>query len=176
MHLPPQATLFGKPVMISRTGYTGERGYELFMKACDATPIWDGLLESGSDLGIMPCGFTALDLLRVESSLLFYPFDMSETYPDDVRFGLWWLNQSTHSQPHSHSNANPINLSPVPGAARRHGRLAVGAGADVHGDQGEEGVARVRRPLPPQGPGAVQNLWGANGQRCHHPAQRGAHF
>ena len=39
------------------------------------------VLASGADLGCIPCGFTALDLLRVESSLLFYPFDMSETYP-----------------------------------------------------------------------------------------------
>ena len=73
--------LFGKPVMISRTGYTGERGYELFVKAADAEHVWDNVLASGADLGCIPCGFTALDLLRVESSLLFYPFDMSETYP-----------------------------------------------------------------------------------------------
>ena len=75
------ATLFGKPVMISRTGYTGERGYEIFCKAEDAGLIWDTILEEGKAMGITPCAFTALDLLRTESYLLFYPYDNSEMYP-----------------------------------------------------------------------------------------------
>jgi aminomethyltransferase len=74
-------TLFGKPVMISRTGYTGERGYEIFCKADDAGLIWDTILEEGKEMGIIPCAFTALDLLRTESYLLFYPYDNSEMYP-----------------------------------------------------------------------------------------------
>jgi aminomethyltransferase len=76
-----QTTLFKKPVMISRTGYTGERGYEIFCRAADAVAIWDKILKDGADLGIVPTAFTALDLLRVESYLLFYPFDNSEMYP-----------------------------------------------------------------------------------------------
>ena len=76
-----QTTLFGCPVMISRTGYTGERGYEIFCRAADAVTIWDRILELGAELGIAPTSFTALDLLRVESSLLFYPYDNSEMYP-----------------------------------------------------------------------------------------------
>ncbi len=76
-----QTTLFGAPVMISRTGYTGERGYEIFCRAADAPMIWDTILEKGVDLGIIPCAFTVLDLLRVESYLLFYPYDNSEMYP-----------------------------------------------------------------------------------------------
>ena len=75
------ATLFGKPVMISRTGYTGERGYEIFCKSEDAGLIWDKILEEGAEIGIIPCAFTALDLLRTESYLLFYPYDNSEMYP-----------------------------------------------------------------------------------------------
>jgi len=73
--------LFERPVMISRTGYTGERGYEIFCRAEDAGPIWDTILELGAPLGIVPCAFTALDWLRVESYLLFYPYDNSEMYP-----------------------------------------------------------------------------------------------
>jgi aminomethyltransferase len=68
-------------VTISRTGYTGERGYEIFCKAEDAPLIWDTILEDGADLGIIPCRFTVLDMLRVESYLLFYPYDNSEMYP-----------------------------------------------------------------------------------------------
>ncbi|MBH0236423.1 aminomethyltransferase family protein [Methylobrevis albus] len=73
--------LFGKPVMISRTGYTGERGYEIFCKGEDAPLIWDTILGEGAELGIIPCRFTTLDMLRVESYLLFYPYDNSQMYP-----------------------------------------------------------------------------------------------
>jgi aminomethyltransferase len=76
-----QTRLFGKPVMISRTGYTGERGYEIFCKAADAPFIWDTVLDKGAAFGIIPCAFTALDWLRVESYLLFFPYDHSEMYP-----------------------------------------------------------------------------------------------
>lgn len=76
-----QTTLFGCPVMISRTGYTGERGYEIFCKGADAPLIWDTILAEGAAMGIIPCAFTVLDWLRVESSLLFYPYDNSQMYP-----------------------------------------------------------------------------------------------
>ena len=76
-----QTSLFGKPVMISRTGYTGERGYEIFCRGQDAGAIWDRILEEGKGMGIIPCRFTTLDLLRTESYLLFFPFDNSEMYP-----------------------------------------------------------------------------------------------
>ena len=76
-----QTSLFGKPAMISRTGYTGERGYELFVRGQDAPMIWDRILDEGKSLGIIPCRFTTLDMLRTESYLLFFPFDNSEMYP-----------------------------------------------------------------------------------------------
>jgi aminomethyltransferase len=76
-----QTSLFGKPVMISRTGYTGERGYELFCRGQDAPMIWDRILDEGKSMGIIPCRFTTLDMLRTESYLLFFPFDNSEMYP-----------------------------------------------------------------------------------------------
>lgn len=78
-HTP--AVLFGKPVTISRTGYTGERGYEIFCKNEDAPLIWDTILDEGKPMGIIPCAFTVLDWLRVESYLLFYPYDNSQMYP-----------------------------------------------------------------------------------------------
>ena len=76
-----QTSLFGKPVMISRTGYTGERGYEIFCRGQDAGMIWDRILDEGKAMGILPCRFTTLDMLRTESYLLFFPFDNSEMYP-----------------------------------------------------------------------------------------------
>ena len=91
-HTP--ATLFGKPVTISRTGYTGERGYEIFCKGEDAGLIWDTILSEGKPMGIIPACFTTLDWVRVESYLLFYPYDMSEMYPfehDPPGDSLWEL-------------------------------------------------------------------------------------
>lgn len=76
-----QTTLFGAPVMISRTGYTGERGYEMFCRGQDAPMIWDTILDQGKAMGIKPVCFTTLDFLRVESYLLFYPYDNSQMYP-----------------------------------------------------------------------------------------------
>ncbi len=76
-----QTTLFGHAVMISRTGYTGERGYEIFCRAEDAPAIWDRIVAEGKAMGIVPASFTALDWLRVESYLLFYPYDNSQMYP-----------------------------------------------------------------------------------------------
>ncbi|TWI38299.1 aminomethyltransferase family protein [Paracoccus sulfuroxidans] len=78
-----QTTLFKKPVMISRTGYTGERGYEIFCRAQDAGEIWDTIVAEGKEMGIIPVRFSTLDLLRVESYLLFFPGDNSETFPFD---------------------------------------------------------------------------------------------
>lgn len=87
-------SLFGVPALIARTGYTGERGYELFVRGQDAPMIWDRILEEGAAMGIIPCRFTTLDLLRTESYLLFFPYDNSEMYPfEDAPCGdtLWEL-------------------------------------------------------------------------------------
>ncbi|WP_227269686.1 aminomethyltransferase family protein [Roseobacter weihaiensis] len=78
-----QTKLFGCPVMISRTGYTGERGYEIFCQRKHAVHLWDNILSEGASMGIQPVQFSTLDLLRTESYLLFYPGDNSETYPFD---------------------------------------------------------------------------------------------
>ncbi|MDP2022172.1 MAG: aminomethyltransferase family protein [Hydrogenophaga sp.] len=87
-------TLFGAPIMLSRTGYTGERGYEIFCKAANAPKIWDTVLAEGKAMGIIPCSFTTLDWLRVESSLMFYPYDNSDMYPmegEPIGDSLWEL-------------------------------------------------------------------------------------
>ena len=89
-----QTRLYGRDVMISRTGYTGERGYEIFCRAKDAVHLWDSILEAGKDMGVRPVQFSTLDMLRIESYLLFYPGDNSETFPfDDEPCGdtLWEL-------------------------------------------------------------------------------------
>ncbi|MEM8665832.1 MAG: glycine cleavage T C-terminal barrel domain-containing protein, partial [Pseudomonadota bacterium] len=60
----------GAPFFLTRTGYTGELGYELFMARADAVPIWDALMEAGASFGITPMGGAALDMLRIEAGLM----------------------------------------------------------------------------------------------------------
>jgi aminomethyltransferase len=68
-------TLAGRPVTISRTGYTGDLGYEIWMDAADALPVWDALIAGGNDYGITPCGILAMDMARVEAGLFMLDVD-----------------------------------------------------------------------------------------------------
>ncbi len=80
-----RATLFGKHCRVSRTGYSGERGYELFVDESVVCEVWDKLVEAG----VMPCSFAALDKVRLEAGLLFYGYDMTtEHTPWEVGLGF----------------------------------------------------------------------------------------
>lgn len=70
--------LFGRPVTLARGGYSGERGYEVFCTAADAGFIWDSIVTAGKPFGAIPVSWACLDIVRVESGLLFFPFDMPE--------------------------------------------------------------------------------------------------
>lgn len=84
------ATLCGHSTLVTRTGYTGELGYELYVPAEGAPKIWDRLLEAGRPLGIKPAGLGARDLLRLEMSYLLYGNDMNEeTTP--IEAGAEWV-------------------------------------------------------------------------------------
>lgn len=84
-----EAKILGVPALVSRTGYTGERGYEIYLEASHAPAIWMGLLEQGRMLGVLPCGLGARDTLRVEVGFSLYGQDMSEaTHPYES--GLGW--------------------------------------------------------------------------------------
>ena len=65
----------GIPVTISRTGYTGDLGFEVWMDAKDALTIWDALMEAGHDYGIAPVGILAMDMARVEAGLFMIEVD-----------------------------------------------------------------------------------------------------
>lgn len=67
------------PCIISRTGYTGETGFELYCANEDAPRLWDLLLETGKDLGLIPCGLGARDTLRLEAAMPLYGHEMDDT-------------------------------------------------------------------------------------------------
>jgi len=60
----------GEPFHLTRTGYTGELGYEIFCHPQSALAIWDGLMQAGADLGIKPMGLEALETIRIEAGLM----------------------------------------------------------------------------------------------------------
>lgn len=67
------------PCVISRTGYTGENGYEIYLAASEAERLWELLLETGRDEGLIPCGLGARDTLRLEAAMPLYGHEMDDT-------------------------------------------------------------------------------------------------
>ena len=64
--------------LISRTGYTGEDGFELYCAPADAPRLWDALLKAGEDRGLIPCGLGARDTLRLEAGMPLYGHEMND--------------------------------------------------------------------------------------------------
>jgi aminomethyltransferase len=69
----------GVPVTITRTGYTGDLGYEIWMDAEQALPVWDVLVAAGEPFGLTPAGILALDVARIEAGLLLLDVDYVST-------------------------------------------------------------------------------------------------
>lgn len=83
-----EATFNGSGVVVCRTGYTGERGYELIAKNEVALDLWDQLLAAGEEFGIVPCGLGARDTLRTEMGYPLHGQDISlDTTPNQGRVG-----------------------------------------------------------------------------------------
>jgi aminomethyltransferase len=80
-------TVGGIPCMVSRTGYSGELGYELYCSPGDATALWNAVLDAGKPQGMRPIGLSAIETLRIESGLLFPDIDYFpyKTDPFEVR-------------------------------------------------------------------------------------------
>ncbi len=80
----------GEEIVVSRTGYTGEHGYEIYLPARLAPAVWSELLEAGDDLGVGPIGLGARDTLRFEPCFCLYGHELDEeTSP--LEAGLSWL-------------------------------------------------------------------------------------
>jgi aminomethyltransferase len=72
-------TIAGVPVEISRTGYTGDLGYEIWIAADQAVKVWDALMEAGQAFDIHPAGMLALDVARIEAGLLLIDIDFNSS-------------------------------------------------------------------------------------------------
>ena len=83
-----EAEYAGESVIVCRTGYTGERGYELIAPNAVAQPLWDAVMDAGEELGIVACGLGARDTLRTEMGYPLHGQDIGPTVtPNEARLG-----------------------------------------------------------------------------------------
>ncbi|KAA8755508.1 glycine cleavage system aminomethyltransferase GcvT [Paenibacillus sp. UASWS1643] len=75
----PDAEVCGVKLLLSRTGYTGEDGFELYVPADQAAMVWNGLMQAGEEHGLVPAGLGARDTLRFEAKLPLYGQELSAT-------------------------------------------------------------------------------------------------
>lgn len=98
-----KAQIFGIEMYVSRTGYTGEDGFELLMKNEEASKIWKMLLEQGKEFGVKPIGLGARDTLRLEAALPLYGNDLTlDTTP--IEAGLSWSVSKTKEEDYNGKN------------------------------------------------------------------------
>jgi aminomethyltransferase len=75
-----QGTVLGQDAVVSRTGYTGEDGFEVYVNPRHAAALWNALLEVGTPLGLLPCGLGARDTLRLEAKMALYGNDIDDRH------------------------------------------------------------------------------------------------
>ena len=131
----------GTAVIVSRTGYTGELGYEVWCHPDDAPAVWDALFEAGRPHGLLPLGLEALDMVRIEAGLVFFGAEFDDrTDPFEAGIGF--------TVPLASKNADFIGREAL---ARRKaesrprlvGLELAGEEPGAHGDGVYEGRGRV---------------------------------
>jgi aminomethyltransferase len=85
-----QGEVAGVPAILSRTGYTGEEGFELYLPAGEAAEVWAALLRAGADAGVQPAGLGARDTLRLEAGMALYGHEIDAT-TTPYQAGLGWV-------------------------------------------------------------------------------------
>ncbi len=87
-----ESELAGAPMIISRTGYTGEPGFELYFENQYAGQVWNAVFEAGNEFDIAPIGLGARDSLRLEKKMCLYGNDIDET-TNPLEAGLGWITK-----------------------------------------------------------------------------------
>ena len=132
----------GRPVILGRTGYTGELGYEIFCHPNDASEVFDAVWEAGEPEGLTPFGLSALDMVRIEAGLIFAgrEFD-DQTDPFEAGIGFTvplksksddFIGRAALEERKSHPQRKLVGLEieggivPSPGDCLRIGKAQVG--------------------------------------------------
>ncbi len=87
-----ETELAGVPALVSRTGYTGEDGFEVAMATPHAVQVWNAITEAGKEFGIEPIGLGARDTLRLEVKFCLYGNDIDQT-TNPIEAGLGWITK-----------------------------------------------------------------------------------
>jgi aminomethyltransferase len=127
----------GIPALISRTGYTGEDGFELFVDSDQVGEAWDAILAAGKPSGVLPAGLGARDATRLEAALRLYGNDMDETV-NPYEAGLGWTVKLAKGEfvgrealakiRQDGARRTLIGLKTEAGSIPRHGAAVVGHG------------------------------------------------
>jgi glycine cleavage system T protein (aminomethyltransferase) len=130
----------GVPALISRTGYTGEDGFELFIDSSQVGAVWDAILATGKGAGVLPAGLGARDATRLEAALRLYGNDMDETV-NPYEAGLGWTVKLDKGDfigraalvkvREQGPRRTLIGLKTEPGSIPRHGAAVIAQGRPV---------------------------------------------
>lgn len=141
----------GIAVVVSRTGYSGELGYEIFCHPKDAAAVWDAVMEAGKPHGLQPLGLEALDILRIEAGLVFANYEFSDQVdPFEAGIGFTvalkgnedFVGREAVARRKEHPQRVLVGLE-------IDGKEPVGHGACVHSGRAQVGVVTsgCRSPL-----------------------------
>ncbi|MDE3226777.1 MAG: glycine cleavage system aminomethyltransferase GcvT [Nitrospirota bacterium] len=126
--------------IVSRTGYTGEVGYELYLPSSSAKPVWDALMKAGAPVGIKPCGLGSRDLLRLEVGYLLYgndideqttPLEASAAFAVDFTKGEFIGSQALHEQRAKGPAKRLVGFELIEKGVPRHGMKILADGQDI---------------------------------------------
>ncbi|TMB81011.1 MAG: glycine cleavage system aminomethyltransferase GcvT [Chloroflexi bacterium] len=128
----------GKTATIARTGYTGEDGFEVFLRNEFASAVWDALLDAGTADGMLPIGLGARDTLRLESRFSLYGNEIDET-TNPIEAGLAWtckldkefLGRDVVAKAKEDGPSRRIAGLVVEGGVARHGYPVTSGGREV---------------------------------------------
>ena len=144
--------LDGAPVVVSRTGYTGELGYEIFCHPKDALTVFDAVWQAGEPHGLMPFGLQALDMVRIEAGLVFAGYEFcDQTDPFEAGIGFTvplrsknedFIGREALARRSEHPQRKLVGLE-------MEGDEAVGHGDCVHVGRAQVGVitSATRSPI-----------------------------
>ncbi len=123
-------TYDGLPIVVSRTGYTGELGYEVWCHPADGPAVWDAIWSAGDEHGLAPLGLEALDILRIESGLIFAgyefddqvdPFEAGIGFAVDLKTEEGFVGREALEERKEHPQRRLVGLELVGNETARHG-------------------------------------------------------
>jgi aminomethyltransferase len=131
----------GGSVLVARTGYTGEDGFELYVDVADAAELWRAILAEGESDGLVPCGLAARDTLRLEAGMPLYGHEIGrETLPVQAGLGRVVVTDKPHFVGKAAIEAGPAEGAPVLVGMVGEGRRAARADYPVFDGDREVGV------------------------------------